>query len=103
MAKRKRKEKPLIDDFLLSIKDVPAHLVQADKVAEKLLGKKLKPHQKNSVKFKAAINNYRKAVTRMKRAETLLQKHYKVLLRLANKFSNIQTQDNDNSATNQQS
>lgn len=97
MANRRQKQKPLIDDFLLSIKDVPQHLVNADKVTERLIGKKLKPHQKNSVKFKAAINNYRNAVTRSKRADTLLQKHYKILLKLVNKFSDIQTNDNDNS------
>lgn len=97
MAKRKRKDKPLIDDFLLSIKEVPQHLVIAEKVTEKILNKKLTPKQKNSTKYKAAINNYRTAVTRMKRAETLLQKHYKILLRLVNKFSNLQTPDNDNS------
>jgi hypothetical protein len=103
MAKRKRarKEKPLIDDFLLSIKEVPEHLVKAEKITEKLLNKKLTPRQKNSVKFKAAINNYRKAVTRKKRADTLLEKHYKILLRLVNKFSNLQTDDNDSSAENQ--
>lgn len=96
MARRKRREADLIDDFLLSIKDVPAHLVHAEKVTEKLLNKKLTPKQKTSVKFRAAINNYRKAVTRKKRADTLLEKHYKVLLRLANKFVNIETRDNDN-------
>lgn len=101
MAKRKRKDNPLIDDFLLSTKEVPGHLVQAEKVTEKLLNKKLTPKQKNSVKFKAAINNYRTAVTRMKRAETLLQKHYKIFLRLVNKFSNIETADNDNKGENQ--
>lgn len=101
MAKRKRKDKPLIDDFLLSIKEVPEHLVKAEKVTERLLNKKLTPKQKNSTKFKAAINNYRKAVTRKKRADTLLEKHYKILLRLVNKFSNVQTPDNDNEGQNQ--
>lgn len=96
MAKRRRKEKPLIDDFLLSIKEVPEHLVIAEKVTEKLLNKKLRPDQKKSVLYKSAITNYRTAVTRMKRAETLLQKHYKILLRLVNKFANNETHDNDN-------
>lgn len=102
MAKRKRarKQKPLIDEFLLSIKEVPEHLVQAEKVTEKLLNKKLRPDQKKSVQFQRAISNYRNAVTRKKRADTLLEKNYKILLRLVTKFANIQTPDNDNEGQN---
>jgi len=85
MKRKKRTPKPIINAELLAIKQPPASLKQAEAVTERLLGKKLKPKQKESVKFKAAIRNYRKAVTRYRLAVTLLEKHEKVLAKLKGK------------------
>lgn len=87
MKRRKKKDQPLIVADLLQIKKVPEQILIAEKVTEKLLDKKLTPKQKASVKYKAAIKNYRKAVTRYKLAETLLKKHTKILTRLNKKHS----------------
>ena len=92
----KKNINPLIDEFLLSIEQIPAHIVQSEKVTEKLLNKKLTRKQKASVKYIAALHNYKKAVTRYKRATTLLEKHYKILTRLVNKFGTDKPADNDN-------
>lgn len=86
-----KKKTPEIDEFLLSIKDVPKHIVQAEEVAQRLMNKKLTRKQKNSIKYKAALKNYRTAVTRKRRADTLLQKRYKALLKLVKKFGHDET------------
>jgi len=80
------KKKELINEFLLAIKDVPKNIVQAEKVTEKLLNKKLTRKQKTSIKYKSALSNYKKAVRRYKLANTLLEKHYKVLQRLVSRY-----------------
>lgn len=60
---------------------VPPEIITAEKVAEKILGKKIPLKKKQSTKLKAAIKNYRTAITRHRRAETLLEKNYKLLKR----------------------
>lgn len=95
MPKRKRKpqETPLINQTLLQLRNVPPEIIQAEKVAEKLLNKKLKPGKKQSTKIKSAIRNYQKGVTRYKLAGTLLKKHYKTLLKIyTTYFENEQTE-----------
>lgn len=90
MAKRKRKKKvetSLIDETLLAIKNVPPEIIQAERVTEKILNKKLKPSKKASVQYKAAIKNYQTAVTRYKRSSTLLKKHYRILLKMVKQYS----------------
>lgn len=77
----------MIDHVLMQIKTVPASLVASEKVTEKLTGKKIKPKLKKSVQYKAAIRNYRKAVTRYKLAVTLLNNHKKTLARFVEKYS----------------
>lgn len=85
MARRKKNDP--IDHDLLTIKRVPESVIMSEKVTEKLLDKKLTPKQKKSLKYKAAIRNYRKAVTRYKLALTLLNKHKKVLQKMKEKYS----------------
>lgn len=82
----KSKNEKLVDEFLLAIKDVPKNIVESEKVTEKLLNKKLTPKQKTSVKYKAALKNYKKAVRRYRLATTLLQNHFKTLTKLVNKY-----------------
>ena len=90
MVRRKKSSKKtdsFIDPALLAIKTVPPEIITAEKVTEKITGKKLKYKQKNSTQIRAAIKNYQKAVSRDKRANTILKKHYKELLRLKKKFN----------------
>lgn len=89
--KRAKKQVPFLDATLLAIKQVPDDIINAEKVMEKLTNKKLSPKQKASVKLKAAFKNYRNAVTRKKRADTLLEKHYKILIRLKKKYMEFLT------------
>lgn len=89
MAKRRRKkkiEKSLIDYSLLAV-NIPEALINAEKVADRLQGKKTKPKHKASVQWKAAKRNYAKAITRRKLADTLLEKHFKILSRYVKKYS----------------
>jgi exonuclease VII small subunit len=87
MRRKKRiKEVRFIEPELLQLKKVPEDVVNAERVVEKLTNKKLTPKQKASLKLKVAIKNYQKAVTRKKRADTLLEKHYKTLKRLKEKY-----------------
>lgn len=76
----------MVDEYLLSIKQVPKNIIQSERVTEKLLNKKLTRKQKASVKYKAALANYKKAVRRYKLANTLLEKHFKVLQRIVSKY-----------------
>lgn len=76
----------MVDPALLQIKTVPADIINAEKVYERLQDKKLNPNKKLSTKIKAAIRNYQNAVTRKKRADTLLEKHYKILKRYSIKY-----------------
>jgi hypothetical protein len=68
---------------------VPESLRIAEKVAERMTGKKSKSKHKASVRYSAAIRNYRTAVTRYKRAETLLDKHHKLLTKIISKYKSI--------------
>lgn len=86
----------LIDSYLLAIKKVPAQIVQAEKVTERLLAKKLTRKQKTSVKYSSALANYKKAVRRYKLAETLLQKHFKTLSRIVSKYGSETETPNSN-------
>lgn len=86
--KRRKKELPkFVDKSLLAIKKVPEKIVNAEKVAEVLLNKKMVQKRKASVRYKAAIKNYQTAVTRYKRASTLLEKHFKILTKITLKHS----------------
>lgn len=87
MKRRKKKVVPsLIDSKLLNTK-VPDKIVTAEKVTEKLTKRKVLPKHKISTKYKAAISNYSKAVTRYKRAGTLLEKHHKALTKFIKKYN----------------
>lgn len=90
MAKKKIN---MVDEYLLSIKEVPKNIVQSERVTEKLLNKKLTRKQKTSVKYKAALTNYKKAVRRFKLANTLLEKHFKVLQRIVSKYGTDEQQN----------
>lgn len=81
-----KKAKTMVDEFLLAIQDVPRQIVEAEKVTEKLLNKKLTRKQKTSIKYRAALSNYKKAVRRYRLANTLLEKHFKVLSRIVSKY-----------------
>lgn len=83
----------MVDEYLLSIKEVPKNIVQSERVTEKLLNKKLTRKQKTSVKYKAALTNYKKAVRRFKLANTLLEKHFKVLQRIVSKYGTDEQQN----------
>lgn len=79
MPRKKRRTKKLpamVDPALLSIKQVPADIINAEKVTERLTNTKLNAKRKLSTKIKAAIKNYQNAVTRKKRADTESMKHY---------------------------
>lgn len=80
-----KKEKRLIDYHLLRTK-IPESVTTTEKVTERILGKKISPKKKTSVKWKAAIKNYGTAITRYKRAVTLLEKHHKILSRIVKKY-----------------
>lgn len=87
--KRRRTKKKLpamVDPALLQIKKVPADIINAEKVTERLTNTKLNAKRKLSTKIKAAIKNYQNAVTRKKRADTLLEKHFKILSRYSKKY-----------------
>ena len=77
---KRKKKVDIIDNDLLAIKQPPDRLAVSEKVTERLLNKKLKPSQKQSLKFKAAIRNYKKAVTRYRLAVTLLMLHLQLYL-----------------------
>lgn len=89
--KRKKKQLSVLEEALLLINStpdkIPDELINAEKVAERLTGKKLKPNKKLSYQLKATLRNCRTATTRIKRANTLLIKHYKTLLKLNKKIS----------------
>ncbi len=85
MGGKTRRGDTLILPELLRAK-VPQQLLQAEKVTSKITGKKPKRKYLQSTKYKAAISNYRKAVTRKKRADTLLAKNHKILLRYIKKY-----------------
>ena len=84
--KKKKQDHAFINDALLAIKTVPAEILHAEKVTEKLIGKKLSPAKKQSIKIRSAINNYQTAVTRYRRASTLLKKHYKAILKIVEQY-----------------
>lgn len=92
----KKNKNEMVDEFLLSIQEVPKNIVQAEKVTEKLLNKKLSRKQKASVKYKSAISNYKKAVRRYKLANTLLEKHFKILQRIVSKYGAEDIQEPQN-------
>lgn len=93
MARRKKKQPSLLNEALKLINStpdkVPDELINAEKVSELLTGKKIKPNKKLSYQLKATVRNAKNAITRMKRAETLLIKHYKYLLKLNKKINSL--------------
>ena len=76
--KRKRKPKPAeayIDSRLAALTKVPQNILEADKVAEKLMGKKISPKKKIAYKVRGAITNYQNAIARKRELETLIKRN----------------------------
>jgi RNase H-fold protein (predicted Holliday junction resolvase) len=98
MAARKRKRKPkpaeaFIDPSLASFKKVPQNILDADKVAEKIVGKPIPMKRKNGYKLRSAITNYQNALKRRKelqyhinRNTTSLKQAHSELTKLVKKF-----------------
>jgi hypothetical protein len=80
MAARKRKRKPkpaeaYIDPKLVAFKKVPQEILNADKVSEQLLGKKIVLKRKIAYKVRSAITNYQNAIARKRELETFIKRN----------------------------
>lgn len=88
MAKRKKrvaKKNPEIS--IDGVRQISHKLVTTEKVKEKLLNKKIPLKRRESTTVRAAIKNFQNAHTRSKRANTLLEKHSKTMLKIMKKYS----------------